>query len=265
MEKVTSFLLVFLTQLLSTIGTIVVFGFLISLCIKLFCKIFGRGANKFLLATGFIGTPIHELSHAFMCLIFGHKITEIKLYQPNSIDGTLGYVKHSFNSKNLYHKIGNFFIGIAPIICGSAILFLLMAILTPNLYDLILNNLSFSNEFILVNLLNVFATIFNYENFVDYKWWIFITLAVMISSHMRLSLADIKGSLSGLIFIALGFLIVDVILYFLNASLLADLTLKIISYGSMVAGFLILSIIFNLVLVGVALIVALFRKIFKKI
>ena len=65
----------FIYQLVFTVGVIVVFGLIIALCRKAFYKIVGDNATKILLATGVVGTPIHELSHALMCVVFGHKIT----------------------------------------------------------------------------------------------------------------------------------------------------------------------------------------------
>ena len=94
-------LLGFLLQILFTIGLIVLVGFLIALCNKKFYSNLGGLGMTACYVTGCIGTPIHELSHALFCLIFGHKITEIKLFQINSDDGTLGYVKHSYNSYRL--------------------------------------------------------------------------------------------------------------------------------------------------------------------
>ena len=96
-------------QLAFTIGVIVVFGLLIALCRRTFLKNTGYTGYKVLLVTGAVGTPIHELSHALMCIVFGHKIVEMKLYQPGNENGTLGYVNHSYNPKNIYHIIALIF------------------------------------------------------------------------------------------------------------------------------------------------------------
>ena len=105
------------------------------MCNRLFYSSIGNKSKVLCYATGFIGTPIHELSHALMCLIFGHKITEIKLFQINSADGVLGYVKHSYNPKNIYQRVGNFFIGTAPVIIGFLILTGLFDLLLPDIYS----------------------------------------------------------------------------------------------------------------------------------
>ena len=39
---------------------------------------------------GWLGTIIHESGHALFCIIFGHRITEIKWFDFNSGDGNLG-------------------------------------------------------------------------------------------------------------------------------------------------------------------------------
>jgi hypothetical protein len=73
---------------------------------------------------------IHELSHALFCIIFGHKIQEMKLFSPEN-DGTLGYVNHSYNPKNPYQQIGNFFIGTGPIWGGVLLLYVASYFLLP--------------------------------------------------------------------------------------------------------------------------------------
>jgi len=68
-----------------------------------------------------VGTPIHELSHAIVAIMFGHKIEKVSLIN-FSQDGRLGYVIHRWNKRSLYQNIGLFFIAVAPLF--SAILIL---------------------------------------------------------------------------------------------------------------------------------------------
>ena len=80
------------------------------------------GRRAFLAAFGWLGTAVHELSHALFCVLFGHKITELKLFDPGAAGGSLGYVRHAYNPKNPYHQLGNLFIAIGPIVVGAAAL-----------------------------------------------------------------------------------------------------------------------------------------------
>lgn len=65
---------------------------------------------------GGLGVIVHELSHAFVALVFMHKITHITLVRFRNIQqtGQLGSVEHEWNRDNLYENLGNFFIGLAP-------------------------------------------------------------------------------------------------------------------------------------------------------
>ncbi len=260
----------FLYQIFFALVVVVVLGLLIALCRRAFCALVGRNGPKILLITGVIGTPIHELSHALMCLIFGHKITEIKLYNPKSDDGTLGYVNHTYNKRNIYHQIGNFFIGIAPILCGSGVLLLLMYLLIPDTSATVLaeiKEIGLSNNDVgayFGAFWKIITSLFNFSNMGDYRWWIFIVLALLISSHMELSLADIKGSLSGLAFILAIFLVMDVILYFVAPSALQTVTSAMAYFSSYVAGFLAISGIFSILMVLIALIIRLIVMIVKR-
>ncbi len=254
-----------LYQLFFTVGIIVIFGLLIAFCRRAFVGIVGYKGPIILLATGIVGTPIHELSHALMCIIFGHRINEIKLFTPGSSDGVLGYVNHSYNPKNIYHQIGNFFIGVAPIIGGSGAILLLLRLMLPETFfalfrDLNLHSevLSFGGYFSMFGA--VFANIFNPANLTKFAWWIFIILAISISSHMELSPADIKGSLGGFGAITAILLIMDIILYIISPALLASVTGAIISFSAYIAGFLAISGVFSLILIIVALILRIFIR-----
>ena len=272
MEIITNFLY----QLIFTVGVIVAFGLLIALCRKAFCQIVGENGTKILLITGIIGTPIHELSHALMCIIFGHKVDEIQLYEPDSDEGTLGYVCHSYNERNLYHQIGNFFIGVAPLLCGSGVLLLLMWLLVPDVCSEVMSELQFigllSTDFLdpstyagyLDLFCEVISDIFDFTNLGDIRWWIFIVLALMISSHMELSAADIKGGFTGFLFLAGILLALDVILYFVYPPALDSVTTAMSTVALPTASVLAISGIFSGVMVLIALAVKGVIKIVNK-
>ena len=257
----------FLYQMVFTVGVIVVFGLLIALCRRAFCAIAGVNGPKILLITGVVGTPIHELSHALMCLVFGHKINKIKLYDPKNNDGTLGYVNHSYNPKNLYHQIGNFFIGIAPILGGSGVLLLLMHIFVPEVCSDVMAELEsasllthdLSDLSAYAAYLEIFGEmilrVFDVANLSDVRWWIFIVLALMICGHMELSFADIKGGFFGFLYIAGIVLVLDVILYFASLSALEAVTSAMVCFSSYIISFLAISGIFSALMVLMALVI----------
>ncbi len=126
--------LIFFCKLIGyTLGAIVICGLVISLCRHLFVRLMGNGAGRVAVSvTSLIGTPVHELGHAIMCLLFGHRITEMVLWQPRSRDGTLGYVTHAYNPRNPYHILGNLFIGIGPILSGLGVLTLTLRLCFPS-------------------------------------------------------------------------------------------------------------------------------------
>ena len=257
---VEKILMNFLEQLISFVGFVFLVGFVISLLNRAFYSL--TGTKRWVVyATGFIGTPIHELSHAAMCIVFGHKINEIKLFQIGSEDGTLGYVTHSSNPKNIYHRIGQYFIGVAPIFIGSVVLYFAMMYFLPETHNEI--NLTFSK-------LNASASGFAwFENFGDafvgvmqsildefptsILGWVFIILSMCIALHMNLSRADLKGAVGAVPLLAIVLLAVNFILGFASKSLYADFLGVMASAGIFVALMLSLSLILSLFCVAVAL------------
>ena len=240
----------FVTQIAFTLGSIILFGFLIGLCNKLFYRNMGIFGKACCYITGFLGTPVHELSHALMCLIFGHRITEIKLFQINSDDGTLGYVNHSYNPKNFYHKIGNFFIGIAPITVISLLLYLLSLVLVPNMFELMFSRTAsgtFSISGIFDSLGFALEVFFSYSRSIT--WWLFIIISTCLALHMTLSLADIKGALSGLSLTLCVFLIIDVALAIIDSGLLLSFTSFCVRIGSYFFSVMLMAFSFSVVAV----------------
>ena len=236
----------FLTQVLSTVGVIFVFGLLIALLSRLFYANMGERAPKAALITGFLGTPLHECAHALFCLIFLHKITDMKLFEPDPDEETIGYVQHTYNPRNIYQRIGNFFIGIAPIVVITAVLYFLARWLLPEMIDGILAHVRLIN--VQSGVGDIFSTLWEviktfFGAALSFEWWIFLLISFSLVLHMNLSPADIKGSLFGLFLLLVLLLIVNTLLYFISVPALGVFTSWFITGGSFMAGFLSLSLI----------------------
>lgn len=207
-----------LIDLFRLFGNIIIFGFILYILSSMTRRIFAKtlGAKTELYITGWIGTPIHELSHALFCIIFNHKINEIKLFTTKS--DTIGYVLHSYDSRSWYQQIGNFFIGVGPIIIGTLIVYALFLLLAPELKDNIFSiNVSYDKSSgilsmiysgvsnIFVSILNIFSNIIkniiSNHSYKNIGFWIFIYLSISIASHMELSPADISYAWKGMLVI----------------------------------------------------------------
>lgn len=167
-----------------------------------------------LVITGLIGTVVHEFSHMLFCLIFRHEIVEFSLFRPykSRFDGVMGYVNHSCDRSSPYQMVGNFFIGIAPIIVGTGCMILFMRILLPEefkaTYQTFNQNMAYmSNINSIGDSLNIYiniviAIIHNLNPFIGHSWpryIVFIYIMYSITSHMDLSKEDIINSRAGLL------------------------------------------------------------------
>jgi hypothetical protein len=168
-------------------------------------KLVGWKNSKFILRSvgwkgycvlGTVGVTYHELSHLITAVIFRHKINEVRLFRPfqGKIDGTLGYVNHSFNKKSIYQRIGNYFIGTAPMLFGAGLLFLILRIAYPAVFINVagINEISSSLSF-------AFANMFKAENLFTLWTPIIFLIILFICPHMHMSWADVKGATSGAI------------------------------------------------------------------
>lgn len=202
-------------------GSIIIFGFILYILSSMTRRIFAKtlGSKIEVYITGWIGTPIHELSHALFCLLFRHKINDIKLF--NAKSDTIGYVLHSYDSRSWYQQIGNFFIGVGPIIVGTLIVYILFLLLAPELKENIFTipNIKYKQVFnseilsivyytissFFVYTYNIFVNIIKNvivnSSFKSITFWVFLYLSISIASHMELSPADISHAWKGIIVI----------------------------------------------------------------
>jgi hypothetical protein len=213
-----------LGQMASLFAGLFVFGLLIQFVSQLTFKSLERSlGNGGVYLVAWLGTPLHELGHALFCVIFGHKIEEIKFFQPDPATGTLGYVYHRWNPRNPWHVLGNFFIGVGPMVLGSAVLFALFYFLipgSPGVWDSVTSGVGGIGKGAAVGIyfdvfrdatLSIIRLIFTFDNLSVWRFWLFLYLSICVASNIRLSWADVKGSLSGLGCIVLPFLLMNLV------------------------------------------------------
>ncbi|MFB6341539.1 hypothetical protein ACE01N_02400 [Saccharicrinis sp. FJH2] len=226
---------------------------------KLSNDILGGTIYKVFVAS--IGVPIHETGHAIFALIFGHKITEIKLFKRDTSDGRLGYVNHSYNKKNIYQNIGNFFIGIGPVIFGTLILYILSRILfSYDLSEKFSSDLSIFDQVRLIfkGAFGLLAGVFSSGSF--WKSFIFLYLVFAIGNNITLSKADLKGTFGGLWILLLVLFIINFATLWLTdfASEFLLVVGRLASGFSLILG---ISIVLNLVFLGLLIVL---KRLFNK-
>lgn len=195
----------FLSLVGLTLGQLFVCGLLIRICSQLFSRLVGRHAWIILDITSAVGTPVHELGHALMCLPFLHKITKIRLWKPHPSDGLYGYVEHTYRKRNPWARLGNLFIGLGPLFSGLGVVVLALWLCFPDLwqaYPVHTGELVYTGEVPVKELFRgVFALFGGFpaafrENRLRSLAGLLIILSVCL--HITLSWADVKNSLSAL-------------------------------------------------------------------
>ncbi len=231
------YILFFINSLWYTLGAVVICGLGVWGCRRLFVRMLKHGVGrKIVLATGIIGTPVHELSHALMCLLFGHKIVEMKLWIPGAPDGALGYVSHTWNKKNPYQVFGKLFIGIGPILGGMGVLTLIMWLCFPVALETYMESArAFAENTdlgiwegikLFLDGLRLFPDMVR-EAMVDtdVAWWVRLLGVIVlfcVSLHVELSPPDIKSSLTALPIYGLLVLLLTLVCAILGADAMAS-------------------------------------------
>lgn len=175
------------------------------------CRLIGRSA--FLALFGWLGTMVHEAGHALFCLLFGHRITAITWFDYRGTNGTLGSVRHSYNPDSLYQRIGTFFIGIGPILLGTAVIYWsahalvgteLVATLRQPADTLFAAppSLAALAQTLGNRCLAFLTTLFTAQNLTSWHFYLFLYLSFSVGSSITLSPQDIKGASSGFVTLA---------------------------------------------------------------
>lgn len=258
-----------------TLGALVICGLVVALCRRVFLAMMGGGFGRgIVLASSIVGTPIHELGHAIMCLLFGHRITAMSLWQPRSKDGNLGYVTHTYRRRNPYHILGNLFIGVGPIFSGLAILALALRVGFPATFSDYTSTASTMASHgeggILLFLEGMKMLPRMWGELVDgesVSLWIKIPAALVIfsvSQHVSLSIADIKGALRALPLYGAFVLLLTVVCGLIGQQAMDTVTGALACFSAYMTAFFVIVLVMALLQVVIALPVWLIRKLLGK-
>jgi hypothetical protein len=194
----------FASQALTLFGGLAVLTLLLHLVER---RISRRLAHRFgwrsVLVTGWLGVPLHELSHLALCWVFRHRIVAYRLFDPDPRTGTLGYVQHAYQRRSPYQLVGNFFIGVAPLLAGSLVLLGALALLLPGAPPPLSTapvpaGLGAQVGHVLGLAGATLARTFTWAHLASWQLWVFGALALCVGTHLSPSRPDLAGGLPGL-------------------------------------------------------------------
>lgn len=261
-DFIRNFLLRLIVAILSTLGVVILFGFVLekleTVVFKQLMAMLGTGA---VLITAIVGTPIHELSHLVGCWLFGFDVKEVALLRPIAYkaDGVLGYVSYAYQSDNIWQKLGCFVTAFGPMIFGSLFIFLFVWLLTPEVFAEIKVRFSNSQEK-RSGIAKIFAgwwAAFSgfFIGFTKLRKWgilrgiICLYVVMSISMHMTLSTQDLKSASVGVLILLATYAVYSLITTFFGTNY--------VSSGAKVAAFISAVLSIGLIFDGILLALAL--------
>jgi len=252
-----------LIQIIGVLGIFFLFGFILSKLQEWTHQNYRRSIGwQGILWTAWFGTPIHEWGHVFFAKIFRHKIHKIALFKPNRETGGLGYTEHSYNPRSFYQAAGNFFVGAAPMIWGSLILFIMLYFLLPNGKE-VFTALSQTDGTVtgtLESIKNSLLLLFTTANLKTWTFWLFLYLSFCLASHVAPSRLDRKQMWQGFFMIIIVLVVINIIALAMKIDI-TQYILKLNQYlGSLATIFTYVTLISLLHLILSAIILRPFRK-----
>jgi len=170
-------------------------------------RLASRLGRRWVLVTGWLGVPVHELSHVAACWLFMHRVERVVLFDPDVRAVSLGRVEHTWSAINPWAQIGRLVIGVAPLIGGAAALIGVTHWLGPGV---VLEPPVDPSAGIVATLSGLADELARMAR----EWWkapsapdagtaLWLFLCLCIGSHMAPSRADLTGSLAGLLVLVL--------------------------------------------------------------
>ncbi len=209
-------------QIFSLFGIFFVLGYILTKIQTWTNEQYARSIGwKGILFTAWFGTPIHELGHVIFAKLFRHKIITIELFEPNPNTGGLGHVEHSFHPYSLYQRMGNFFIGAAPMIFGTIVLILMLYIFVPNAKEIFLslNQTEYTIPTIFSSLAQSLKHFFSPTNLQTGVFYAFLYLSFCVAAHIAPSNQDLKNMWSGFTWMVILLTFVNAVPVFIGVDL----------------------------------------------
>lgn len=257
--------LIYAGQLLGlTLGVMVVCGLIAWIARQTFMYFVGDSATLVLYASSIVGTPVHELGHALMCIPFAHRITDMKLLLPPSRRSrTLGYVEHSYNRKNPWAVFGNLFISFGPIFSGLGVMILVLNLCFATQWNSYLESSRLmveSGAGIQEMSSIVFSLLFSLFEGLEtdaVRSIVGIIIILSVAQHISLSFADLKGCFTALL------MYTGIVAVFAGVTMLfgwqGNIVSTLMQINLPLLSLFCVAIAFSLVWVVIALLVYLFR------
>jgi hypothetical protein len=147
-------------------------------------------------------------------------------------------VNHSYNPKSLYQSVGNFFIGIGPIILGATLIFIATKLLLPVSGSVAATPLGVDGSS-LRQAWSVFVNIFRLSNLSEWTFYLFLYVTLSVGASINLSGADLKGAAKGFVAIVLLLFIVNLTTLWLGGNMFESIqsfcgTFMVTFYGVMI-------------------------------
>lgn len=222
----------------ATVGVLIVcgliLGFVENKATAFLTSVFGWGG---IVATGLVGTPVHELGHFLFAKLFGFHVTDVALFRPvaGKADGVLGYVSYTYDKSSLWQQLGCFFVGIAPMILGVLAILLVLRLLTPEAFrgaQLRMDRAHGTGERLRGACAGFWSGIGRLRGWGILRGVAALYLVFSVSTHMTLSFADLRGAAVGLVVVVLLCLLFGVITQLLKIDVVPTLQKTAVTLAS---------------------------------
>ena len=171
-------------------------------------QLFGHRLQLILFA--WLGTIVHEGSHAVACVLFGHRVHRIRWFDPQATNGSLGSVEHSYRRGSLYQQVGNVVIGLAPLLAGALVIVVaaqqLVGLSPPVAHAAglasSLSSLSSPSWPTVSGWMTTGRDIA--RDISPWRGAAFVFICLSVGGSMHLSASDVRGTLRGALVLAVG-------------------------------------------------------------